>query len=194
MYPLDTRALDDAQTKTPTISSRLSRKGPVWTMRTAIRVVVFAVVMVGLIAYPVYVYLDAAVSGGIKRRGDVIVVDLKAMSDFDINQFAGTDENIPRKFRDLDGKRVECTGEMWAPYSAGGRLDRFELCYSIAKCCFGGPPRVQCFVHVTVPQGRDVQYHQGLVTVTGVLHVGVTRSHGKIQSVYRMEIQAVKPG
>lgn len=156
--------------------------------------VLFALVLGFVIGYPVYIYLEATITGGISQRGDLLVVDLKAMSTFEMDQVNATDEDIPRKWRELDGKRVECSGEMWSPYSAGGRLGGFQLCYSIAKCCFNGPPKVQHFVQVTVPEGRSVDYHQGLVHVTGTLRVGVTRAQGKVQSVYRLEVETVTPG
>src|SRR2546425_1177238 len=83
--------------------------------RINLRMAIFAIVILALIGYPVYVFLTAAITGGISRRGDLLVVDLKAMSDFDLDQINATSDAIPSRFRDLDGKRVIVTGEMWAP-------------------------------------------------------------------------------
>src|SRR5690606_20800474 len=99
-----------------------------------------------MVGFPVYWLVDAMVTGGIKDRGDYKEVDLKAMSDWDFDQVRGSLEDVPPQWRALDGERVLLTGEMWAPNSFGGALDRFELVYSISKCCFSGPPQIQHFV------------------------------------------------
>ena len=112
----------------------------------------------------------------------------KALSDFQISQTDATDGAFPRRFRALDGKRVQLTGEMWSPLSAGDRLRDFQLCYSLASCCFNGPPKIQHFVRATVPAGRDVRFAPGRVTVSGTFHVGVVRADGAVQSIYRIDV------
>ncbi len=81
---------------------------------------------------------------------------------------------------------------MWAPHSAAGEVAGFELCYSITKCCFNGPPKVQHFVKATVRSSR-VGYHSGSVNVVGTLHVGVEQGDGRVQSVYRIDVEKVDP-
>lgn len=146
-----------------------------------------------VLAYPIYYALDEAITHGIHRQGDLLVVDMKAMSNFNLDQANGSTTDIPPAYRQLDGKRVELAGEMWTADSAAPSLDRFQLCYSIANCCFAGPPRVQHFVNAQVLPGRRVEYFNGVVNVIGTLHVGVERSGGEVTSVYRMDVERVEP-
>jgi hypothetical protein len=156
--------------------------------------VFFLLVVLALVGYPVYVFVEAAVTGGIRDRGDYKEVDLKAMSLFHFDQNTGTIDDVPDKWRALDGQKVKVVGEMWQPYSAGNLVGRFELVYSIAKCCFSGPPQIQHFVQCLVSPGKTVGYHTGPVEVTGTMHVKVTRDEaGKITGVYHMEVESVRP-
>src|SRR6202012_4767643 len=99
-----------------------------------------------LFGYPGYIYMYSLITGGISQRGDLLVVDLKALSSFDMDQDTGASSDIPKRYRALDGKRVLLTGQMWDPYTAGGRIRTFVLVYSISNCCFNGPPKIQHFV------------------------------------------------
>jgi hypothetical protein len=157
--------------------------------------IIFVAVVLALIGTPVYIYLDNALTGGIHNRGDRLEVDLKSMSNFPFDQANGTVNDIPKQFRDLDGKRIVVTGEIYAPDSASADLDHFDLVYSIAKCCFSGPPQIQHFVHSKVKDGGTVPYVNGLVEVVGVLKVDVQKNPetGKISQVYAMDIESVKP-
>jgi hypothetical protein len=162
--------------------------------RINLRVVVFVGVVVFLVGYPIYVLIDAQVSGGVKNAaGGFKLVDLKAMSTFEFDQANGAIDDIPRKWRDLDGQKVILHGEMWAPSGAGNTVDSFELCYSIAKCCFSGPPLVQHFVHVTPLRGAQLGYYNGQVEVKGILHIKVERDAGKVSRIYAVEAQSVEP-
>jgi hypothetical protein len=162
--------------------------------RINFRMIAFASVLLALIGYPIYVYFDSVVSGGIKQAGGgYLEVDLKAMSVFPFDQANGRIDDVPRRWRDLDGKKVVVYGEMWAPYSAGSQLAGFQLCYSIAKCCFNGPPQVQHFVDCRVIDGASVDVYPNLVRVKGVLHVNVKSEEGKVKSVYQMVVESVDP-
>jgi hypothetical protein len=158
------------------------------TWRTAATVAAAGFVLL----YPVYDLLDQAITHGITQRGDLLVVNMKAMSNFNLDQSNGNTTDIPLPYRQLDGKRVMLAGEMWVPTSSGGPLDQFQLVYSINSCCFNGPPRVQHFVKATVEPGKQVEYSQGVVNVVGTLHVGVEREGGQIDSVYRMDVEKVE--
>ena len=84
---------------------------------------------------------------------------------------------------------------MWNKQAAGPEVPQFQLCYSIAKCCFSGPPQVQHFVDSTVVNGGSVPYYSGLVSVTGTLHVNVKvdQEVGKVVSVYQLDVERVEP-
>jgi hypothetical protein len=108
-----------------------------------------------------------------------------------MDQDTGTTDDIPVRYRQLDGKRVLMTGQMWDPYAADGRIRAFTLVYSISNCCFNGPPKVQHFIQATVPSGQAVEYSSDFVDVVGTLHVGVQAAEGHVQSVYRIDVEKV---
>ena len=169
---------------------RRKRRSP-WR-RVPLQGIVLLLAGIFVLTYPVYTYLDDSITGGIHQRGDLLVVDLKSMSSFDMDQDIGTTADIPQKYRDLDGKRVMLTGEMYTPYAAVGKVNRFTLVYSITQCCFNGPPKVQHLVEATMVAGRDSELMTDPVAVVGVLHVGVQQKEGHIVSVYRMDVDRVQ--
>ncbi len=164
--------------------------------RINVRMLVFIGVLALIVGYPVYILIDAQVSGGIRNvAGGYKQVDLKAMSSFNFDQANGNLNDIPEKWRDLNGQKVVLYGEMWQPYSANNEVAGFDLCYSIAKCCFSGPPQVQHFVQSKVTNGKSVEAYDGLVKVTGTLRVDVKkdREAGKVVSVYQLDCDSVEP-
>src|SRR5918993_240852 len=77
------------------------------------RMIGFALVVLLLVGYPMYVYVDSAVSGGIKEAGDGYkAVELQAMSSFLFDQNKGTIDDVPAKWRELDGQKVILEGKM----------------------------------------------------------------------------------
>jgi hypothetical protein len=145
-----------------------------------------------LFGYPIYIYTDALITGGITQRGDLLVVDLKALSSFEMDQDTGTTDDIPKRYRDLNNKRVLLTGQMWQPYEADGKIRAFTLVYSISNCCFNGPPKIQHFIQATLPPNtKSIDYTNNFVDVVGTLHVGVEAGEGHVQSVYRIDVEKV---
>jgi len=161
--------------------------------RINLRIIIFFGVLALLIGTPVYIYINSLVHGGIERTSEGTMVDLKAMSVFPFDQVNGTIDDVPKKWRDLDGQKVITTGEMWQPTSAAQYVDSFDLVYSIAKCCFTGPPQVQHFVHARAAKGAQLEYYNGLVKVKGTLHIKVVKDQDKIASVYSMDVDSVEP-
>ena len=162
--------------------------------RINLRMIIFVGVIAVLVGYPVYILVAAQLNGGIKDLGNGYKqVDLKAMSTFTFDQANGTLDDIPKQWRDLNGQKVVLYGEIWSPYEANNQIAGFDLCYSIAKCCFAGPPPGQHFFQSRVPQGKSVDYYQGKVKVTGVLHISVHKAGGKVNSIYQLEVASVEP-
>src|SRR5438477_5952420 len=95
-----------------------------------------SIVLVGAIGFILYQFVFMAVTGGVVQKGNFYEVDLKAMSVFPFDQAGGTINDIPKKWRDLEGKRIVVYGEIWQPYAAGSKVAGFQLCYSITKSCF----------------------------------------------------------
>jgi hypothetical protein len=168
---------------------------PPLSARITPRMIFFGLVMLVLVGYPLYVFVESAVTGGIKDiGGGYKQVDLKAMSTFYFDGDSGKVEDVPPKWRSLDGQKIVVVGEMWQPYSAGNQIKGFELVYSIAQCCFNGPPQIQHFVQAKVIPGKSVGYHSGPVRVSGTLRVDVTRDElGKITGVYHLDVEDVRP-
>lgn len=162
--------------------------------RINLRMIFFIAFITLLIGYPVYWMVKMQVTGGIEKvAGGYSYVDLKAMSTFTFDQNNGTINDVPQRWRELDGKKVVLHGEMWEPQGAGATVSNFELVYSIAKCCFSGPPQIQHFVHSNAQQGASVGYYQGTVEVKGTLHVNVKKDQGRVMSVYQLDVESVEP-
>jgi hypothetical protein len=157
------------------------------------RIIIFALVALMLIGFPAYVFLDEKVSGGIKDKGDHLEVSLKQISSFEMDQNTGTDADVPEEYRKLSGKRVVLEGELWSPNNSSSEVPEIELVYSIAKCCFSGPPKKQHFVLCRPAEGKSIDFYQGLVRVTGVLHVKVEHNEGKVTRVYKLDVEKVEP-
>lgn len=162
--------------------------------RVNVRMVVFAALVLAIVAFPVYWYLSVALTGGIRDAGNGYKeVDLMAMVEFPFDQKYGTVDDVPEKYRALDGQKVILTGEMVPMQSAAPEIQSFSLVYSVSKCCYSGEPQVQHFIHSSVKDGRKVPYYSNLVQVSGTLHVNVTKADGKVDSVFQFDVENVKP-
>ncbi len=162
--------------------------------RINVRLIVFSIVALFLVGTPIYWYVDQVVTGGIKQRGDVTEVNLMAMVTFPFDQQNGTVSDVPPQWRGLNGKKVQLVGEMYLANSAGDELNKFELVYSISKCCASGPPQIQHFVQAKAKEGKTVPYYRGLVTVTGTLYVDVKKGPEKVEQVFRLDVDSVQEG
>src|SRR5688572_12097134 len=76
-----------------------------------VRAVIFVAVVLAL---PVHFTCRAATAlpPGMAWDRDGIAVDLKTMTDWQMEPLLATDESIPRWIRELDGKRVVLIGEI----------------------------------------------------------------------------------
>ena len=157
-----------------------------------LRIAVFVLVVGGLIGYAGYTYFQEQWTQGIQQRGDLTVVNLKAMSTFPFDQKMGVLEDIPERYRALNGKKVELIGEMYAPESSGAAVDKFDLVYSIQKSCYSGEPLVQHFVRSKGTAG-PVPFYGGQVRITGTLRVEVEKDADKITGIYHLMVDKVDP-
>jgi hypothetical protein len=168
-------------------------KIPVWR-RVNWRMVLLFGTMALAVGWVLFTLVNTALTGGIEKRGEWTHVDLKAMSNFEMDQVNGRTEDVPRIYRNLDGKKVVMEGEIYAPMEAGGKLTRFQLVYSIAKCCVTATPKVQHFVNSKMtPTGQvRLKYGDVVVRVYGTLHVKVTTERGRIGSVYQVDVDKIE--
>ncbi|WP_428937883.1 hypothetical protein [Fontivita pretiosa] len=162
--------------------------------RINFRILIFAAVVLLIVGYPAYLYIESELTGGIKDiGGGYKEVDLKAMSTFNFDQVSGTIDDIPAKWRALDGQKVVLYGEIAPTTFASRALNEFDLVYSVTKCCFSGPPQVQHFVQARMKDGREAPYYSGLVRVRGTLHVNVIPGEGRVASVYQLDVEDIEP-
>ena len=157
------------------------------------RLIVFLAAISFPFLYILYSVIDANVYGGIHNHGSYSEVDLKALGFYDFDGVHGTIDDVPQKWRDLDGKRVQLTGFMWAPNSSGWGVRDFQFVYNITKCCFNGPPLVQERVFAHVPDDvPPAPYYGNFVTLTGILHVKVDNPDGnKVIAVYTIDVEKI---
>lgn len=158
-----------------------------------LRITIFGAVVLFLVGMPIYIFAKASITGGIEDAGDFKIVDLKALGNFPFNENTGTVNDIPERYRALDGQRVQLQGQVFAPDEAGDRMTRFQLVYSIQKCCLGGPPQVQERVFVEVPPDLQVEnLHQEYASVIGTLHIDLTRQMGHATRVYVLTLASIE--
>jgi len=153
------------------------------------------VIVLSVVAIPFlwigYMLVSQLVTGGVSRHGDYYAVDLKALGNFSFDQTAGTVADVPERYRQLDGKKVQLEGFMYSPQSAGDRGTEFQFVYNVTKCCFNGPPLVQERVYGRVKDGKDVPIYDmyTFARVTGTLHVRVNHDEvGGVHSVYDIDV------
>ncbi|MEM8875118.1 MAG: hypothetical protein AAGD32_12780 [Planctomycetota bacterium] len=159
------------------------------------RIVLFAALLILPIGLLGYVAYDATRTGGIRQTDTGFKVSLKEMSTFPFDQQAGTVDDVPQRFRELDGQTVILIGQMWAPDQIRGPVPDFELVYSIVDCCFVGEPQIQHFVQADVPDDMEVRlYGQGdFIEVIGTLRVEVEHDEsGRIIGVYHLDVHGVQ--
>ncbi|HEY1683409.1 MAG TPA: hypothetical protein VGG19_01485 [Tepidisphaeraceae bacterium] len=110
-------------------------------------------VAVGLIAG--YVVLEASEIVS-PVPGQPIDISMKNLGGFPFNQQDGTINDVPQSFRNLDGKRLNLVGVLWAPQSTTPQLSRFEITYAIPRGSWHLPPQIQQFVQCKPALGRTI--------------------------------------
>src|SRR5262245_62987183 len=111
------------------------------SQRFNFRIIIVVAVIAVVVGYPVYVLVREQVSGGVSSAGGGYTkVNLKALGNFEFDNTNGTANDVPAKWRELDGKNLVLDGEIYAPTEAGDEVHEFQLVYNIQKCCFNGPP------------------------------------------------------
>lgn len=103
-----------------------------------------------------------------------------------------TDDHIPQRIRDLDGRRVAVDGYVMPLRTQGRGVLEFLLVRDSLTCCFGVSPLMNHWIYVTLPRGDFRPRIFQAATVTGTLRVGELRKAGSIQSIYRLEGEQVE--
>src|SRR3954469_2464715 len=100
-----------------------------------VRVGLIVTLILALVGYALKVTYESVIQGGVVNSGDYFTVELKQMSNFEMDQQNASVADVPERFRNLDGKKVLLEGEI-APGGddARAKVSRFIICYSVAKC------------------------------------------------------------
>lgn len=151
-----------------------------------VRLFLFIAVISAPFIWATYAGARLLLNGGIEDMGSYKKVDLKALGYFNFDNVHGTIDNVPPRYRKLDGQKVALEGFMWSPSSAMRSRD-FQFVYNIAKCCFNGPPLVQERVFAHSPTALPLT--GDFVRLIGTLHVKIEKNEdGTITSVYTMDV------
>jgi len=151
-----------------------------------LRLVLFIAVISAPFIWATYAGARLLLNGGIEDMGSYKKVDLKALGYFNFDNMTGTIDNVPARYRNLDGQKVALEGFMYLQNGAA-RLHNFEFVFNRQICCFRGPPLVQerVFVHSQVA----LPYVDGECRIVGTLHVRIEKNEvGAITSVYTMDV------
>jgi len=154
-----------------------------------VRLILF-IAVVGLpLAGISWINLRGMLNKGITWHADYAEVNLKALGNFPFNQDNGVRDDVPQRWRDLDGKKVVLKGFMYSPNSAREGTE-YEFVYNVQICCFQGPPLVQERVYCHCPPGTPIFGQSDFARVVGILHVHVVRDKtGLIHSVFDLDVQ-----
>jgi hypothetical protein len=97
--------------------------------RINFRMIVVVAVVLFLVGFPVYTYLDAAITGGVENAGNGMKkVDLKSLGNFPFDDKNSTINDIPKKWRDLDNQTVILEGFMFPGMnSSAENIHAFEF-------------------------------------------------------------------
>src|SRR5687768_11320969 len=75
------------------------------------------VALLALVSLPflwvLYTFVAQKVTGGVVNKGDYYQVDLRSLGYSPFDQSNGTINDVPERYRQLDGKRVVLVGEMY---------------------------------------------------------------------------------
>jgi hypothetical protein len=98
-----------------------------------------------------------------------------------------TKHEIPAKIAALSGKKIAVDGYMMPlAYEAGG-AKKFILMKNQFGCCYGGTPKLNEWIEVTMEGGAVAEYQQHtLVTTWGVLEVKPESRDGMATSLYKL--------
>lgn len=88
----------------------------------------------------------------------------------------GTQEYVPDSARALEGKKVFIKGYMHPGVKNAGDVREFVLVPDMKTCCFGGQPKLNDMVEVTLTGAESLKYGYRRLKLAGELHVNANRS------------------
>ncbi|HZL37014.1 MAG TPA: hypothetical protein VFC78_16965 [Tepidisphaeraceae bacterium] len=164
-----------------------------YARRLNVRLIVFLSILVIPVLWFEYRLLNPVDAGGVQQHVGWARVDLKALGNFPFDPYSGGIEQVPARFRQLDGKRVVLEGFMAYP-SVGDNFRDFQFVYNLRRGSTKAP-QVQERVFVHCPSDRKVAYINDFARLTGILHVKIIRdpNTGQVVALYEMDMEHVEP-
>jgi len=154
--------------------------------KITLRLFLFIAVIASPFIWATYAGARLLLNGGIEDMGSYKKVDLKALGYFNFDNMTGTIDNVPARYRNLDGQKVALEGFMYSD-SGAVRLHDFQFVFNVQICCFKGPPLVQERVYAHC--SRALPYVGTYCRLIGTLHVKIEKNEvGTITSVYTMDV------
>jgi hypothetical protein len=102
---------------------------------------------------------------------------------------------IPRRILALSGARVAINGFMMPMDFDGGGVSEFLLNGNYDMCAFGAPSGLNEWVLARLTGGRRTRFvGHAPITVYGTLDVGERERNGRVESLYRMEVDFIGVG
>lgn len=175
-----------------TEEERLKRHGGPSPVRIAIVVGALALV----VGWPVYSFISERVTGGVHDRGSYKEVDVATLASFKLNMRSGTIDDVPARFRALDGQRVRVRGFVHSIVESDGVWTKAFLLASRYQSQWGpGSLDAQERVSVFVPDGRKISVEANkYYWVTGTMHVKVLRDERDgIYRVFAVDLDELEP-
>ena len=165
--------------------------------RINFRFVLIGVIALVLVGWPVYTFVAEVLTGGVHRRGEYQEVDLRALTDFDMDPTSGILKDIPAKYRALDGQKVMLSGQVFPGRYVGKSLADFTLMDSVrTRRGTGNRPKVQERVFCTATAGKELRCSgEGFFSAYGTLHITLNKDlvTGAIAEVYHLDADRLEP-
>jgi hypothetical protein len=132
-------------------------------------------------AWPLKGYLDASeVPPGYKKIG------------YDILQAKEGNGPVPDTAKELDGQRVFIKGFVYPGRETTG-VKKFVLCRDNGDCCFGGQPKLNDMIQVTLKEPLSLNYDTTMRNLAGTFRVkSESNSGGLGQILYQLEADYLK--
>lgn len=99
---------------------------------------------------------------------------------------------IPDSAKALDGKRVFIKGFVYPSRQTTG-IKEFVLCRDNGSCCFGGQPKLNDMIQVTLKEGMTLDYDTTMRNLGGTFRVSTkSAGEGLGQVLYQLEADYLK--
>lgn len=101
-------------------------------------------------------------------------------------------KGMPKRVRDLDGKKVLMTGFM-LPIDEVQNIKEFLLVQSLWSCCYGQPPDINGIVRVIMPDDKRTDYFFDPLKIVGKFKVEACVIDGYCVDIYQLEAESLEP-